>query len=872
MGKVVKSLAIGAAIFFGLAPLAGAASILLGAKFLATTATVIGAVKAVGVAVALSGVASALLMPKIPKAQLSRLNATLDPIASRKIVFGETAMATDVRYYEPSGTDQEYVDYIIAVAAHEVESIDEIWFEDRMAWSAAGGVQSAYTGYLTVNVRTVGTSANYITINSGTKWGEGETLTGCAYVHIRLKRTGNTKKAESPVVSGLPGRVTIRGKGAKLYDPRLDSTVTGGSGSHRADDQTTWGTASGRDNPALQLLYFMLGYKINGKLSVGAGIPPNRIDLESFITAANVCDESITLAAGGTQPRYLTAGVVGDDDDRMAVIESLLICMNGTLRDSGGKLSLVVIKNDLASPVLNFVDQDVLGEFNWNQTRSLSDSFNVIRGRYTDPSDSSLYQLTDYPSVSIDSPDGIERSKTLDLAFVQEGRRAQRIAKQMLQRAQYRGIFSASFSAKALGVQIGDVVTMSFETLGWSNKLFRVVSQTIRNNGIIDLSMIEENAAIYAWDAEEAPVVTPTEPTVYDPLNSPFILAASEAGETANWSQLIDDNGGLPDDNATRNVVTYSATEPLSPVDGDLWVDTSGFYAVFKLRSGGTWQTGANALTAYNNLTGTPVSLADINTTESSKLSGIENDADRTRILTGQSNVVIRCDSLGTPLSGQLPRDIAFKLYEKGVDVTSSASWSVTTVAGTITRTIGSSTGVLNITALSTSDAKLLVSASYNSVTTNFECEVVKELAAPASIGGNAAYDTTLTSISSTSHTVVSNELIINAIGSGNVDVSLYTDFAAVAESPAGTHHIYVQAEEWNGSAWNTIHSEVISSVANTVFFDGIWFSDPGFASFTVNLTGRTVGNQYKYRLKARLDSGSRTQNFSNSNFQVVAS
>jgi hypothetical protein len=80
---------------------------------------------------------------------------------------------------------------------------------------------------------------------------------------------------------------------------------------------------------------------------------------------------------------------------------------------------------------------------------------------------------------------------------------------------------------------------------------------------------------------------------------------------------------------ATRNVVTYSASAPASPLDGDLWVDTSGTFAVFKLRVAGAWQTGANALEAYNSLSGRPVALADINTTESSKLAGIEANATR---------------------------------------------------------------------------------------------------------------------------------------------------------------------------------------------------------------------------------------------------
>jgi hypothetical protein len=99
-----------------------------------------------------------------------------------------------------------------------------------------------------------------------------------------------------------------------------------------------------------------------------------------------------------------------------------------------------------------------------------------------------------------------------------------------------------------------------------------------------------------------------------------------------------------PANNATRNVVTYSTTAPTTPVDGDLWVDLSGTFAVFKLRSGGAWVIGANALSVYNTLSGKPIALADISTTESSKLAGIAAGADVTSAhvaaaITGQGSL-----------------------------------------------------------------------------------------------------------------------------------------------------------------------------------------------------------------------------------------
>ena len=560
MGKTLRTVAIIAASVAMIVYAPQLAPILLGSTATAAaTAATVATITAIGASIALSTASMALFGPKVPKTQMSRLNVSLDPSTPRKVVFGTTAMPLDLRYHESSGTDQEYVDYIIAVAAHKVASITEIWFEEKQAWTLAGGVTGTYSGYLTVAVRTEGTSGNTIAINGGGKWGSTRRLTGCAYLHLRIKRTGVDKKAESPLVSGLPSRVTVIGDGALLYDPRKDSTVPGGSGSHRATDQSTWGAytnADDTDNPALQLLWWLLGWKINGKLSVGCGVPYTRIDMESFITAANACDENVTLAIGGTQKRYRTSGTASDSDDRMEIINSFLASMNGTLRDNGGKLTVTAMKNDLAEYVLTFNESDMIGGFDWQQTRGLTENYNIARGRYVDPSANSLYQMVDYPEVGFAAPDGIERVMSLDLPYVEDGRRAQRIAKQVLQRNQYRGMFSTTFNAKALGCQVGDVVRVSLEALGWSNKLFRVVSQEIRFDGQVPMALVEENAAIYAWDANDVAPITPTAPTIYDPLNSPFILGIEQ---TFDLIAKLDDDGIITIDEKIRILIPKAA-------------------------------------------------------------------------------------------------------------------------------------------------------------------------------------------------------------------------------------------------------------------------------------------------------------------------
>ncbi|HSG61956.1 MAG TPA: phage tail protein [Pseudomonadales bacterium] len=783
MGKTVKGLLI-AAVVIGISFLIPPAGIAIG------TATITsGAILAAGVTMALSTVAMAAFGPKIPKTQASRLNVSLDPSTPRKAVFGTTAMPLDLRYHESSGTNQEYVDYIVAVASHKIASVTEIWFEEKQAWTLAGGVTSTYSGYLTVQIRTEGTDANYISINGGSKWGSSRRLTGCAYIYLRIKRTGNTKKAESPLVGGLPSRVTVIGEGALLYDPRKDSTVPGGSGSHRATNQSTWGAytdADDCDNPVLQLLWWLIGWEINNKLSVGCGVPYTRIDMESFITAANICDETVTLATGGTQKRYRTSGTASDSDDRMDIINNLLASMNGTLRDNAGKLSVTVMINDLADYVLDFDENDMLGEFDWQQTRGLTENYNIARGRFVDPSANSLYQMVDYPEVGFTSPDGIERVMSLDLSYVEDGRRAQRIAKQILQRNQYRGMFSTTFNTKALGCQVGDVVRLSLEALGWSNKLFRVVSQEIRFDGQVPLALIEENPAIYAWDRDDSAPVTPTAPTIYNPLNSPFILGIDVAGTTADWSGVIDDNGDKPEDNADVTANAVPSLDQVAPVA--FAADFLGVLSAGQL----------------------PKNIAVIR-----RRGGVDVSSSTTWSIVSQTGI-------------------------SGVTVTVSSSGIVTIPTGAIIGT-SSTIEVRSVRDGTTLDARI-------GVTRNDAAPP-----STGSSGGTTVSDSTFNPVSGTSFVAISDLMTVKTGSSGQVQFAAALTTTVEAAPSVGTFPVEMKWQYRTvGGTFADVASAVPSTTDAATLFEGFYYSEDGFIDCSPLKTGLSASTDYEVQLFAR--------------------
>ena len=516
----------GVALGFGAA--AGVGAVFAGIGISAGTAFAIAAGLSLG---------ASLLSPKpkVPDTSPSttdRLSASIVLRAPRTFVFGHTAMATDIRDQELS-SDQAYLHRFIVCASHKVQSIEELWLDDKQAWTSAGGVTSAFSGYLTVTTVLEGSAAN--AINIGARMGSARRYTGCAYLYVKFRLTGTSSKVQSPFASSVPTRTTIIGKSAWVYDPRLDSTA-GGSGSQRAGDQTTWAwDDSASRNPALQMLTYLLGWRIQNpstsawKLAVGKGIPPARIDLASFITAANFCDEAVAKAAGGTEPRYRSDGIFSENDALETVLDNFKAAMNAVLDDADGKIRITVLHNDLASPIGSLSTGDVVGEFTWTQAPPLSDSFNVVRGGYTDPSTTSLYQLVDYPEVSIASPDGIERVSTVNLPLVQSPSQAQRLAKMRLQRALYGGTFAATFLSTAWKYQKGDCIQFTFSPLGWANKLFRIADIAAGVDGLVTMTLREEAAAIYAWDASDAAAVTGVAPTAYDPTLSPVVQAIGAA-------------------------------------------------------------------------------------------------------------------------------------------------------------------------------------------------------------------------------------------------------------------------------------------------------------------------------------------------------
>jgi len=588
VSKIVKTVLIVAAAvaIVVFAPQIGA--------FLATAAASAGVtVAAAGISSALVGIgismalaaASSLLLP-VPKPSQSladRLNLNIDPTAPRKIIFGRTAAGSDVRFKETWGKDKDRLSFVVANASHKITKLNSAYLNNELSHNGANVTGKYASGIVELSTCLEGTPNNGRAVGSGAYWTAASTFVGCAYSVVTFR----TDKAKV-FPDGLPSRVTTVVDGCPVYDPRRDST-RGGSGPMRVHDQPTWAfTAGGVDigrNPALALITYLVGYRINSKLAWGWGLPPEKIDFASFIKYANLCEEPVTLKAGGTAQKYLIDGIFSTADSHESVVNAICACMGSTvLVDTGGVFNLIGGFDDTLSVPFAFGEDDLIGTDNWNPSPPSRERYNIVKGRFADPS--TLYTLADWGRIEVDPMfDDIPRTTSIDYGLISNAEACQRISKQRLYAEKWGGIFTGVFGPRAFAVQVGDVVTLSHPRHGWNNKRFRVISQSESHDLIFQMSLREDDSEIYAWDSQE---YTPPPANL---LNEEYDPALAEVVTGLSLSTLTQEGANAVTTSFVQVTWTPSTSARVSEVEiatklatSEVWTEQGG-----KIENTGTY-------------------------------------------------------------------------------------------------------------------------------------------------------------------------------------------------------------------------------------------------------------------------------------------
>ena len=426
------------------------------------------------------------------------------------VIYGRRQVGGTRVFMTTTGDDNKFLHYVLAIGEGEVSQLHNVYINNEALYNADGTIISKFRGgdgnvrsYIKVNFHT-GTDdqvADTDLVAATSLWDSTMKLSGICYAYIRLEYNTEIWSSGLPIIN-----FDISGK--KVRDIR--NTTDDADGLFRFSD-----------NPALCIRDFLTNSRY------GRGISTSEIDDTSFITAANYCDESVTID-NVSQIRYKLNGVAHVSENSIDVATKMLSSCRGFLVYTGGKYKIVLDKID--SSTFAFTEDNMIGDVAvsvasksslWNRCKAIF--FNKDKEWATDYSiqDSITYREADNDLV-------LEGS--IELPFTSESSTASMIARQSMNQSRESMMVAFKSTIESLQVECGDVVTITSESMGWTTKKFRVLQIAIEAFDEIAFTAREYNDDVYSMDDISVESLTANNtdlPDVSD-VSMPTNLAATE--------------------------------------------------------------------------------------------------------------------------------------------------------------------------------------------------------------------------------------------------------------------------------------------------------------------------------------------------------
>jgi hypothetical protein len=242
-----------------------------------------------------------LTAPKTPARQASEMSIQLGE-QPRVLLVGETftpgSLVDGFNYGGKYGTDWEVL--IIRLADHKCHSLIGFYVNDEYHKYKGDGDYREFDPTdddlkfrLFFRADTTNDPLPDIVLDNGPGWTSADIgESGCDVI---VAYRADKPDEKHPAWPGGRPRFGFVLKGAFCYDPRLDDTVTGGSGPHRIDDPDTW---EWTENAAICRYKWVRGVYANDdnsdqtQLLIGRGLTAEEAPPENVFAAANLCDEA----------------------------------------------------------------------------------------------------------------------------------------------------------------------------------------------------------------------------------------------------------------------------------------------------------------------------------------------------------------------------------------------------------------------------------------------------------------------------------------------------------------------------------------------------------------------------------------------------
>ena len=437
-------------------------------------------------------------------------------------------------------------DYILYNTIVSQGSLDEIIHDSKIDGEylrAEYRLGEPYQEAIQFFVDEIGNEADTINLQNAV----GERI---AFAGMRFLKHTMGSKATSTAVKGIP-TVLFDLECAKVWDPRLSVSepILYDNGDPILDDngeqiifnhEFTPSDVPSRasyeqtkfylytTNPALLLLDYLCRAQIAYdkdidkyvRIPYGCDISLSKINLQSFIDAANYCDELIEGYDGNMRKRYQCNITIDRTRRQVENVEAILESMNGRLADPASIYTLVLDKPCEDPDELPILDAFASSESKSLSGLSLNDKLNEIKIKFIDKD-------TNYEYNTITVSDDVLKAEDQDKVYSQEveleGIKTKEYARQigtyLLKKARNRLTFNFSTLYTKKWLAPGELVRIQYAPFGFVNKIFRIESIEQYETGLLNMvasEYLESDYNIYDLSISSSAVGTN--------FTSPFII------------------------------------------------------------------------------------------------------------------------------------------------------------------------------------------------------------------------------------------------------------------------------------------------------------------------------------------------------------
>lgn len=486
----------------------------LAAAIGATATAIVGAVVVVGTVALATRAIKRARQRKLAEAGAAGAGAGGSTIASALVtktgssvpiplVYGQRRISGQRVFIASDGEKNNYLHVIESLCEGPIEGMTAIYFNDQeVATSSDNGatwdwditVEDGEISYLN-NVEVIFRDGSQTAaLNSETITLDGETI------NIHADWAGTTKVGNDTAYiymvmkwdqdkfgGGMPN-ITYLVKGKKV--PAIGSDWNS--------------TLSYSDEPA-RILY---DYLINP--NYGKGIPYNLIDATSFNAAATYNSEQVdATSTDSTQvTRYTCNAYVDTAQPLLENVEDFLTTMRGGLI-TGDRYQLIQDKPRSTSGVVHINDDRIIGSIKYLQANKKT-LMNALRAKFPDKGDPFNYQenitIIESPVLQSASYDGLKLKQDLELPYTTDRNMVDRILTEEINQSRQSGILEVTIDPSNIDLTVGDVVKFSNETLGQTEKYYRITKTILKPDHTLELNMREYDDNVY-WDNNTSIIV-----------------------------------------------------------------------------------------------------------------------------------------------------------------------------------------------------------------------------------------------------------------------------------------------------------------------------------------------------------------------------